>query len=151
MDTKVLSAMWLWKHQDEIVKECKLGIITKTACNKRLAAFYSRRKWLGHYNPVGCIDCDRAKGIVLNEEDKGRITQEEQRTIIALMEKIGWTRLNLLSRLNILRFGREGEKKQIQFEKSDGLLRARFGNREINVSLDQTETEHRLKKLIEGD
>jgi len=59
--------------------------------------------------------------------------------------------LNLLSRLNILRFGREGEKKQIQFEKSDGLLRARFGNREINVSLDQIETEHRLKKLIEGD
>jgi len=75
VDTKVLSAMWLWKHQDEIVKECKLGIITKTACDKRLAAFYSRRKWLGHYNPAGCIDCERAKGIVLNEEEKGRITQ----------------------------------------------------------------------------
>jgi hypothetical protein len=76
---------------------------------------------------------------------------EEREKIVALMKKIGWTRLNLLSRQNLLRFGREGEKRQIHFERSDDLLRVRFGNREINLSLDQDETEYRIKKLIEGD
>ena len=75
---------------------------------------------------------------------------EEREKIIALMKKIGWTRLNLLSQRNLLRFGREGDKRQINFEKSEGLLRVRFGNKEINLSLDK-DAEYKIKKLIEGD
>lgn len=77
MDARALSAIWLWKHQHELVEDCRLGTVTKTACKKRLEAISGPRRWKGNgpHNPAGCIGCRHAEGILWNEADEGIVTK----------------------------------------------------------------------------
>lgn len=75
-DTRALAAVWLFKHQKEIVHDCPLGTITKKACKKRLKRLSHKP---GRYTinefplpPIGCNRCHHAEGIipVFNEEEE---------------------------------------------------------------------------------
>jgi hypothetical protein len=63
---RALAAIWLYKHRDELVLDCPLGIITQSACHKRLSrlAHKPERYAVGDFNltPVGCLTCPHSKG-----------------------------------------------------------------------------------------
>jgi len=65
-EIRAKAAIWLYKHRDQIIRDCPLGIITKEACEKRLARLTHKpeRYAVGDFNlaPVGCLKCPHSKG-----------------------------------------------------------------------------------------
>ena len=66
--SRILAAIWLFKHQNEIVTDCPLGTITKQACERRLKRLshkpsrYAVNEFPLH--PVGCSRCHHAEGVI---------------------------------------------------------------------------------------
>ncbi len=48
---------WLERHQTELVEDCPIARITRSACKARSRAFLFSRKPESVLNPRGCIGC----------------------------------------------------------------------------------------------
>jgi len=62
------------KHQDDLVEDCPLGIVTKHACKQRLLRLSKHPSRYALHEmplpPIGCSRCHHADGILIKEVEE---------------------------------------------------------------------------------